>query len=109
MRCPEKFIVFSSPLEKDDEKQYETCFILVETQDKIAEFADYLEKNTLLSVDSYVKKDRFYFTFGSFLFCTVLEVHFKEEETAKFGVNSLVHIAIAETYSYLSRLATEKE
>lgn len=100
------FFVFTSPHEQEED-QPKTCFIAIDTQDKMTEFADHLEKDTLLSVLSIVKHREFFYTFGSLLYCTVLEVHIKEEAAALQA--SCEQIAIAETYSYLTRLSIKPD
>lgn len=101
-----KFFVFSSP-DEQEEDQPKTCFIVIDTQEKMAEFADHLERDTILSVLSIVKHQEFYYTFGSFLYCTVLEVHIKEDAASLAA--SCEQIALAETYSYLTRLSVNAE
>ena len=103
MTKPE-FLVVSS-LHEDEEKNYKTCYILLDYCKNPAEFADYLEKNTLLSVDGYEKRTEFFFTFGRFFECVGFEVHVKEESENSGYRIELEQIAIAETYSFLSRKA----
>lgn len=103
MTKPE-FLVVSS-LHEDEEKNYKTCYILLDYCKNPAEFADYLEKNTLLSVDGYEKRTEFFFTFGRFFECVAFEVHVKEESENSGYRIELEQIAIAETYSFLSRKA----
>ena len=101
-----KFFVFSSPNEQEED-QPKTCFIVVDTQEKMTDFADHLEKNTMLSVLSIIKHREFFYTFGSLLYCTVLEVHIKEEAAPLHA--SCEQIAIAETYTYLTRLSAKTD
>ena len=109
MTKPE-FLVVSS-LHEDEEKNYETCYIVLDYCKNPADFTDYLEKNTLLSVDGYEKRTEFFFTFGRFFECVAFEVRIKEENANNGYRIELEQIAIAETYSYLAQKAivpTEK-
>lgn len=72
------YFVFSSPYEQE-ETDYKTCFIVVNIPDKeVFSFCDYIDKNTLLSADGFVKQDYFYTTISKFVACSVVEVHIKE-------------------------------
>ena len=103
MTKPE-FLVVSS-LHEDEEKSYKTCYIVMDYCKDPATFADYLEKNTLLSVEGYEKRFEFFFTFGRFFECVVFEVRIKEDNENSGYRIELEQIAIAETYSYLSQKA----
>lgn len=98
------FFVFSSLNEEEDAPE-KACVIVLNTQKVLTEFADYLEANTMLSVYSIRKLDRFYFTFGTFFDCGVLEVHLKEDiESNGYRITS-EQVAIAETYSFFQQQA----
>lgn len=108
MKSIQDFLVFSSLNEAEDAPQG-GCVIALATQEHLTEFADYLEKNTLLSVHSIRRLDHFYFTVGTFFSCGVLEVHLKDEiESTDFRV-SCEQVAIAETYSFFQQKAYQKE
>ena len=108
MKSIRDFIVFSSLNEAEDAPK-NGCVIVLDTQDQVNEFADHLEKHTLLSVHSVRKMDYFYFTVGTFYGCSVLEVHLKEDvESTDFRITS-EQVAIAETYSYFQQLAYKKQ
>ena len=94
------YFVFSSPYDQE-ENDFKSCYILVMIPyTKIADFADYLEANTALSVDAYVKHDHFFTTIGEYFLCTVLEVHIKEDE-ANLNM-SCEEVAQQETVKYLT-------
>lgn len=104
MKSIPEFIVM--PLLQNDEMEQDPrkgCLIIINSQDRLAEFADYLEKNSLLSVTSLRREQRFFFTVGSFYSCGVLEVHLKEDVERANHFVDCEQIAIAETYSYLRR------
>lgn len=101
MTKPE-FLVLSS-LHEDEEKNYKTCYIVLDYCKEPAAFADYLEKETLLSVESYRKVTEFFFTFGRYFECFAFEVRIKED-SSNYRLE-LEQVAIAETYSYLSKKA----
>lgn len=107
MKIIPQFLVLTSLNEEEDAPK-NACHIVLETQDNLTEFADYLEQNTLLSVYSVRRLDRFFCTIGTFYHCGVLEVHLKEEmESAGYSITS-EQVAIAETYSYLHRTANQQ-
>ncbi len=101
------FFVFSSPVEQEGNAP-KTCFIALQGLDDPAAFADHLEADTLLSVDGYEKRNDFFFTFGHYYFCSLVQVHLKEDDAACSHLQP-EQVAIAETYSYLTRLSVEKK
>ena len=102
MKSIPNFIVFSS-LNEDEEAPKNSCIIALDTQKNLTEFADYLEQNSMLSVYSVRKLERFFFTVGTFFDCGVLEVHLKEDiESADYRI-TCEQVAIAETFSFLQR------
>ncbi len=94
------YFVFSSPYDQE-EMDYKSCFIVVNIPDReVFTFCDYIDANTLLSADGFVKHDSFYATgIGLFVACSVVEVHIKEE-TPLEGL-SVEEIADAATRKYL--------
>lgn len=108
LRTVQDFIVFSSLNEAEDAPK-KGCVIVLGTQQHLNEFADHLEKNTLLSVDSVRRLESFYFTVGTFYRCGVLEVHLKEDMGSTDFLISCEQVAIAETYSYFQQLAYKKQ
>lgn len=94
------FLVFSSPIE--EEYTPKSCFIAIRMQEGIEAFVDYLEANTLLSVDCFEKRTHFFFTFDRYYECYLVQVHINEEKNS-YGLVQPEQVAIAETYSYLSR------
>ena len=107
MKTIPDFIVLSSLNEEEDAPK-QSCLIVLDQSKGLTEFADYLENNSLLSVYSIRKLDRYFFTVGTFFDCGVLEVHLKESESIGSRL-ACEQVAIAETYSYLHRLAEFKE
>ena len=101
----EKFFVFTSPVEpeEDEERVGSTCFIAIDLREGITKFIDYLEQNTLLAVESFVKKETFYYTYGSMYNGYLVEVRLKDD--SKYQLISCEQIAVAETYAYLSKLS----
>ena len=108
MKTIPDFIVFTS-LNEDEDAPKQSCIIAMDTQNGLTEFADYLEKNSMLSVYSIKRLKRFFFTVGTFFDCGVLEVHLKEDiESTDYRI-TCEQVAIAETFSFLQRSAHKKE
>ena len=99
-----RFIVLTS-LNEDEEAPKDACLIVIEKHQLMKEFADYLERNSMLSVYSVRKVGRFYYSFGTFFDCAVLEVSLKENvQTTDLRI-TCEQVAIAETYSFLQSKA----
>ena len=93
------YFVFSSPYDQE-EMDYKSCFIVIGIPDKeVFEFCDYIDKNTLLSADGFVRQTSFYTSIGSYLVCSVVEVHIKGDTPTT--VLSCEEIAEAATRKYL--------
>ena len=98
-----EFIVLTSLIDEEEEHK-DACLIVLDTQKDVEKFADYLERETLLTVDELRKVPYFYFTYDRFVSCSVLKVSIKDEITFKPVITSIEQVAIAETYSFYKNL-----
>ena len=99
MRKPD-FFVFTSPLNGEEETDPRICIIVLDRQDGIEEFVDHLDKHSVLSVQSFCKRFKFFYTYGTMYNCTLIEVQVKDD--AKNMRLNCDQVAIAETYSYFA-------
>ena len=94
-----EFVVLTSLID-DEEEQKDACLIVLDTQKDVEKFADYLERETLLTVDELHRLSHFYFTYDRFYNCSVLKVSIKDEISFQPAITSVEQVAIAETYSF---------
>ena len=102
------FIVLSSPYNSDDETK--VCYVVIDTYgEKInaAEFADYLQAETPLQVNSIANVTNFFYTYEKIYKAAVLEVQLTQEIT---GIEIPCEImAVSATYMFMKRKQLEKD
>ena len=102
------FIVLSSPYNSDDETK--VCYVVIDTYgEKInaAEFADYLQEETPLQVNSIAHLTNFFYTYAKIYKAAVLEVQLTTEIT---GLDIPCEVmAVSATYMYMKRKQHEIE
>lgn len=101
------FFVLSSLYDEDTVPQG-LCHIVLENQEQLIPLADFLEKETPLTVFALKRLDNFFYTVGTFTRCGVLEVHLKDDVRSADLDITCEQIAIAETYSFFAKQAINK-
>lgn len=83
----------------------ESCVVVLPFQDKAAEYCDWIERETWLTVDSLRRVPRFFFTYGSYGRCSVVEMSVKEKWLRQKMDKACLceRLAVAETYAWLAQ------
>lgn len=102
------FVVFTSPFESEDERK--VCYVAIDTMNdeiKATEFADYLQENTPLQVNTISNVRNFFYTFDKMYRAAVLEVQLRNEVN---GIDIPCEVlAVSATYMYMRRKQHEIE